>query len=1686
MSRRKLQSNNSQYELRKHKAIIYRTFVALICLTAAGAAVALLGGYISRAAAQGTTTGIWEDVAESSIPNRGQRGVMPRAYRILRLNKDALRALLADAPMEFTREANAAPVTISLPMPDGTFGRFKVVESPMMEAQLAAKHPDYKTYSGTGVDDPAAITRFGITASGFHAIILAPSGTVYIDPYAKGDTEHYISYYKRDYPKVGEPFRCNTESDPSVSQTRPERIEPNFVSFGFVRNYRLAMAATSSYTEFFRLPGDTDVQARDRAFNEIVKTVNRVNSVYGRDLGVRLVLINNEKDIIYVPGNDPYTAAPGTQAILDENQANLDDEIGNDNYDIGHVVGANGSGLAQLPSVCLDDDKAKGSSGLADPAMDPFDIDYVAHEIGHQLNAQHTFNDGTTGSCGGNNRAAGSAYEPGSGSTIMAYAGICPLGGGGANLQLNSDDYFHAKSVEDIRFYVHDPGGDGSTCGDPVPTGNLGLNPTISLIRTIPSLTPFRLYAGDFADPDPGDVITHTWEEYDLGLPSPPEGDGGDRPIFRSYKPVRDSDRTLPSLQYILNNANGPPPTYNCAPPGQPPVNCLTGEILPVNTRTMFFRLTLRDNRDAVAILDNVTINIRSDSGPFVVIGPGSWPQGAQRTVTWNVANTNSPPVNCANVKISLSTDGGNTFSFVLAESTPNDGSETITVPQVNTTQARIKVEAVGNIFFDITDGNFSITSPMVTTTDDGSGDNLSPVSGSLREAIIAANNLDASAGPIPILFNIPGGPTVKTINLQKELPAIDNSVFIDGWSQGGAGYTGPPLIELNGQFAQPAIPNQTVNGLLINSGGSGSRVRGLIINRFTGIGILMSGSSNCIVEGCYIGTDAAGAARAPNGGDGIRIGNGSGNKIGRTGAGEGNLISGNGTIGGSDGIEIVGSASSGNIVQNNLIGTNAAGTAILHNLGAGVHIINAPGTIIGGPGDATRNIISGASGGTAAHGIHIEGISASGTLIRGNYIGTNAAGTADLGNIGSGIYINNAPNTVIGGLVLNQINERNVISGNDNGAQIYITGSSASGTQIKGNYVGLNAAGDAIINSGSIPLGIHIESNGNTIGGTGLGDRNVISGHQIGIDLSFSGAGCPCASGNVVQGNYIGTDKTGTVDLGNSTGINIFLGRNNLIGGTSPAARNLISGNNQAGITITGNSPNPAEGNLIQGNYIGTNAAGTAALGFDGTGIVLSGVRNVTIGGTAPGAGNLISGNGNTLGASGVHIANPSTGIVVQGNLIGTDASGTAALGNLNSGILVAGSGSGVTIGGTSAAARNVISANTEYGIHLIGTAGGNVIRGNYIGTDITGTANLRNTQSGIWIGSNNNVIGGTSPGEGNLIAFNGINTNFSGIQVNGVGNSIRGNSIFSNTGLGIDIANLGITPNDACDPDGGFGNNSQNFPVLSAAINGVGNLRIEGSLNSTASSTFTLDFYSNPACDTSGNGEGKTYLGSATVASAANCVASFTGENAITLSGVTVPAGQFVTATATDMAGNTSEFSACIQVTGLCATISPTSQSFTMMGGSGSVNVTAAAGCNWTATSNAAWIIIVSEAGDAGNGVVSYEVRENFDAASRTGTMTISQQVFTVTQSGNCTYSIAPAQRSHPAAGGAGTINVTTDAGCNWTAVSNAAWITITSGNGTGNGVVNYTVAANPGPGGRSGTITVGGRAFTVKQKG
>jgi hypothetical protein len=1707
----------------------------IACLSAAS--VALIPGGGPKAAAllfqggRAPKADMWQYIDDADLRAVSERTIIPNAYRTLRLDMDALKQLLAGAPMEFTERARSSAVEISLPMPDGRMVRFKAVESPIMEPELAAAFPENKTYSGHGIDDPTASCRFDVTPSGFHAYIFSREGSIIITPYARGNGEHYLSYYRRDSREEERKFRCYVKEVGAPS--RP--IAPQSLFWwGAIRTYRYAAAATGEYTEYFRFPGDTDDMAKARVFDNINTIINGVNAIFEREVGIRLILIDN-RSIIYTSPEDPYTCG-NTDSLIEENQENLDDVIGEDNYDIGQVFDVEGGGLAAVASVCDNDNKGRGMTGN--------DIVVTAHETAHQFSAHHTFNDNANGSCAGDQYAGDSAYEPGSGSTIMSYCGNCSA----ANLQLGRDLYFHAKSILVMRDYIVND--DGEDCAQFVSTPNLGVELFLNQTHTIPAQTPFRLYGGDFNDPDPGDAILYCWEEYDLGNASPPEGDDGSRPIFRSYMPSRNPDRTFPSMQYVLSNLNGPSATYQCGTDGMGnPIICLTGEAMPTTTRTMSFALTLRDNVDAAAI-DHLTVNIVSNSVPFLVPTPLAatvWPQGSPRTVTWTVGNSNQPPINCANVKITLSTDGGNTFPFVLAESTPNDGTETITVPQVDTNQARVKVEAVDNIFFNVSSG-FTVRPPMVTTTDDGSGDNLSPVSGSLREALIAANNLNPIGGdPIPILFNIPGGATLKTINVVKELPQITKPVFLEGHSQGGAGYGGPPLIEISGAFATPPPGQTMVSGLRVAPSGAGSRLKGLTVNRFTGSGIEISGGMSVIDE-CYIGTDAAGAAaagnaqagvaivgcsgnllfhnlisgndvgvqitgatatgnllrlnsigtdvnrtaRIPNASDGIRITDSPGNTIGGLlGSGDsgGNVISGNGktfSVTGvltfADGIEINGNTASGNIIQGNRIGLNGTGTNGLDNSANGIKIVGAPNTIIGGTGNGEPNVIgdSGALSSFGASGIEISGNTASGTVIRGNLIGTDVLGTLNLGMRNAGIYIDNAPNTTIGGTTSAA---RNVISGAKNGGGIRIGGATATGTLVQGNFIGTNAAGTAAF--GNNAVGIFINSANNTVGGTTPGARNVISGTIGGDGIVLSESG---ATGNTIQGNYIGTDVTGTVDLGNVVaGIRIVRATNNTIGGTTAAARNLISGNNNYGILLFGVS-GVLSNNVIQGNYIGTDVTGNNALG-NGIGVRIEDANNQTLGGSAAGAGNLISGN-TSLGPGVTIFSNVAvTGIKVEGNRIGTNAAGTAALGNQSHGISISLNGnSAVTIGGSTPGARNIISANGLNGLTISGSVV--TVQGNYIGTDVTGTANLGNAQSGVEVASGTgNLIGGAGANQGNVIAFNGAaDTGFfyAGLKVFSTSTTIRGNSIFSNTGLGIDLqqGGGGVTPNDNCDADTGP-NNLQNFPVLTSATNGVGSVAIEGALNSAASSAFTLDFYSSPACDQSGNGEGKTYLGSAGVTTGANCTASFTAENAIVLPNVTVPAGQVITATATDSAGNTSELSACILVTGLCGAISPASQGFGEMGGGGSVMINAAAGCGWTAVSNDSWIVIVSDAIGTGSGAVQFVVRENFAAASRTGTVTIAEQVFTVKQTGTCSYSINPSLQTVASGGGGGQFGVTTQNGCGWMAVSDSNWITVTAGTGVGNGTVSYTVAANPGPGGRAGTITAGGRVFTLKQK-
>ncbi len=435
-------------------------------------------------------------------------------------------------------------------------------------------------------------------------------------------------------------------------------------------------------------------------------------------------------------------------------------------------------------------------------------------------------------------------------------------------------------------------------------------------------------------------------------------------------------------------------------------------------------------------------------------------------------------------------------------------------------------------------------------------------------------------------------------------------------------------------------------------------------------------------------------------------------------------------------------------------------------------------------------------------------------------------------------------------------------------------------------------------------------------IGGTTAAARNVISGNaSAGIKLFDD-----TITGTLVQGNYIGTDASGLAAVGNGTGVSFLRTNDTIVGGTVAGAGNVISGNNGDGISLDGSR------NLIQGNLVGTNAAGAAALPNVGVGIRLladgsnAGSDN-TIGGTMPGARNIISGNGAGGNGHGIRFELQATtaGNLIQGNYIGTDINGTVALGNAGSGIQIFESqpSTGVnTIGGTTAAARNVISANGGSGI--FGGGHGILIQGNFIGTDAGGTGDLGNAAFGIDLQCvDNNAIGGSAAGAGNVIGFNGMDgvrvaSCSSGGVVTGVNNSILGNSIFSNTRLGINLLggtedSFGVTANDACDTDTGA-NNLQNSPVLTSVTNAGGNVQITGTLNSAANTTFRLEFFGNDVIDPSGFGEGRYFLGFANVTTDANCNASF--DVTFLASTGTL----HVTATATDPGGNTSEFSAAI----------------------------------------------------------------------------------------------------------------------------------------------------------------------------
>ena len=487
----------------------------------------------------------------------------------------------------------------------------------------------------------------------------------------------------------------------------------------------------------------------------------------------------------------------------------------------------------------------------------------------------------------------------------------------------------------------------------------------------------------------------------------------------------------------------------------------------------------------------------------------------------------------------------------------------------------------------------------------------------------------------------------------------------------------------------------------------------------------------------------------------------------------------------------------------------------------------------------------------------------------------------ASAGSSSEGLRVKGG-NSTVRGLVVNGFDSYGILLYTNDGnlVEACFVGTSASGTSAVGNF-----------------QGIRITSSDNVVGGTTAGTRNLIVGNtDDGVHITGQ------ISGNTVQGNYIGTDVNGTSALSNGDdGIHIRIATYTTVGGTTAGARNMISGNSDFGIMAQDGAANT----LIQGNYIGTDVSGTQDLGNGNNGIGIGQDYDTIIGGTAAGAGNLISGNGGK-GIFTYADTTGSTDLLIQGNLIGTDVNGTTAIANDNRGVWLEDT-TNVTVGGLDTGAGNLISGNEDEGILVYVDATNTVIQGNKIGTNLSGTAGIPNGVVGIKIEDSSNTTV-----EGNTIGYNvydGIWLNpDSGMPVN---NEISANRIFANGGLGIALDNDGVTANDSGDTDSGP-NQLQNYPVIAAASSdGVASTMVTGTLNSAANTTFRIEFFASEACDASGYGEGEDYLGYADVSTDGNGNVSFSAELAAGAAEDSV-----LTATATDPNGNTSEFSACTAI--------------------------------------------------------------------------------------------------------------------------------------------------------------------------
>ena len=766
-------------------------------------------GLIFMAAIASAQQSFFSDVSESSIMLKGKRTIFPQKFRTTKADFDGLRNFLLSLPAEANILNRNLTPEILLPKPDGQMARFHVWESSIQEPALQAKFPEIRTFCGQGIDDPRATIRLDINPYfGFHGQILTPEGNYYIDPYSRNDVDHYMSYFTTDHIKPHD-FVCYT-NEPSLP--RPDGVEAGPCRGTTLKTYRLAIACTGEYAVAV---GGTTAGALHAA---IVTSANRVSGVYETEISVRLILVSNNNVIEYMSAStDPFTGNSNANTLINESQTVITANIGSANYDFGHTFSTGGGGLAQLGCVCSSNNKARGITGSPQPTGDDYDIDYVAHEMGHQLGGNHTFNSNLS-SCSGN-RASSAAYEVGAGTTIMGYAGIC----GADDTQPHSDPVFHAISFDEISSYINS----GGTCGTNTPTGNTlpAITAMDNMGANIPLNTPFTL-TGTATDAD-GDALSYCWEEWDLGTSTTwaAGANNSTSPIFKSRLPKTIGSRTFPDIAVILANY----PTNPTSTMGG-----LKGETLPKVARTMKFRLTIRDNRAGgggvvsggagcqTGYTANFPINAITGTGPFIVTYPDasglSFPGGSSVTVTWNVAGTNVAPINTAKVKIMFSSNGGQNFNTVLLDSTDNDGSEAVILPVGATTTARIKVMAVGNVYFDISNNNFSITQAASDFSFNNANTSVTFPCATINSPVITLGTGATGGFNTPINLTASGNPAGTTVSLSSTTINPGGSVDVQLLNTGSLTF-GTYTITITG-VAGPSTHTIDLTFQITSSGG--------------------------------------------------------------------------------------------------------------------------------------------------------------------------------------------------------------------------------------------------------------------------------------------------------------------------------------------------------------------------------------------------------------------------------------------------------------------------------------------------------------------------------------------------------------------------------------------------------------------------------------------------------------------------------------------------------------------------------------------------------------------------------------------------------------------------------------------------------------------------------------------------